>query len=65
MRLMGVPTYEVGYNPAIPRTEDHEVHKRHVVGGKNLCFADYWIAWFMCWKLYSSTAVRQDGKLYK
>jgi len=24
---MGVPTSEVGYNPAMPRREDHEVHK--------------------------------------
>jgi hypothetical protein len=27
---MGVPTSEVGYNPAMPRREDHEVHKGHV-----------------------------------
>jgi len=37
---MGVPTSEVGYTPAMPRREDHEVHKGHVValggGGKNL-----------------------------
>jgi len=25
---MGVPTSEVGYTPAMPRREDHEVHKR-------------------------------------
>jgi len=25
---MGVPTLEVGYTPAMPRREDHEVHKR-------------------------------------
>jgi len=31
MRLMGVPTSEVGYTPAMPRREDHEVHKGHVV----------------------------------
>ena len=33
---MGVPTSEVGYTPAMPRREDHEVHKGHVValGGK-------------------------------
>jgi hypothetical protein len=24
---MGVPTSEVGYNTAMPRREDHEVHK--------------------------------------
>jgi len=24
---MGVPTSEVGYIPAMPRREDHEVHK--------------------------------------
>jgi len=28
---MGVPTSEVGYNPAMYRREDHEVHKGHVV----------------------------------
>ena len=28
---MGVPTSEVGYTPAMPTTEDHEVHKGHVV----------------------------------
>jgi len=25
---MGIPTSEVGYTPAMPRREDHEVHKR-------------------------------------
>jgi len=37
---MGVPTSEVGYTPAIPRREDHEVHKGHVValGGKKIFF---------------------------
>ena len=25
---MGVPTSEVGYTSAMPRREDHEVHKR-------------------------------------
>jgi hypothetical protein len=29
---MGVPTSEVGYNPAMPRREDHEVYKR-ICGG--------------------------------
>jgi hypothetical protein len=28
---MGVPTSEDGYTPAMPRREDHEVHKGHVV----------------------------------
>ena len=28
---MGVPTSEVGYTPAVPSREDHEVHKGHVV----------------------------------
>jgi hypothetical protein len=28
---MGVPTSEVGYTSAMPRREDHEVHKGHVV----------------------------------
>ena len=28
---MGVPTSEVGYTPAMPRREDHEVHNGHVV----------------------------------
>ena len=29
--LMGVPTSQVGYTSAMPRREDHEVHKGHVV----------------------------------
>ena len=37
---MGVPTSEVGYTPAMPRRENHEVHKGHVValggGGGNM-----------------------------
>jgi hypothetical protein len=28
---MGVATSEVGYTPAMPRREDHEVHKGHVM----------------------------------
>ena len=28
---MGIPVSEVGYTPAMPRREDHEVHKGHVV----------------------------------
>jgi hypothetical protein len=28
---MGVPTSDVGYIPAMPRREDREVHKGHVV----------------------------------
>jgi hypothetical protein len=28
---MGFPTTEVGYTPVMPRREDHEVHKGHVV----------------------------------
>jgi len=28
---MGIPTSEVGYIPAMPRREDHEVHKGRVV----------------------------------
>ena len=28
---MGVPTSEVGYTPAMPRREDHVVHRGHVV----------------------------------
>jgi hypothetical protein len=27
LRLMGVPTLEVNYTTAMPRREDHEVHK--------------------------------------
>ena len=39
---MGVPTSEVGYTSAMPRREDHEVHKGHVValGGGELCLTD-------------------------
>jgi hypothetical protein len=32
---MGVPTSEVGYTSATTGRGDHEVHKGHVVGGKN------------------------------
>ena len=28
---MGVPNSEVGYTPVMPRREDHEVYKGHVV----------------------------------
>jgi hypothetical protein len=28
---MGVPNSEVGYTPAMPRREDHEVHNENVV----------------------------------
>jgi hypothetical protein len=28
---MGVPTSEVGYTPAMPRREEHVVHRGHVV----------------------------------
>ena len=28
---MGVPASEVGYTPAMPRREDHEVHKDFMV----------------------------------
>jgi len=31
---MGVPTSEVGYTPAMLRSEDDEVHKGHVVALK-------------------------------
>ena len=40
---MGVPTSEVGYTSAMPRREDHEVHKGHVVvvgGGPYVLTAD-------------------------
>ena len=35
---MGVPTSEVGYTPAMPRREDHEVHEGYMVelGGGGL-----------------------------
>jgi hypothetical protein len=34
---MGVPAAEVGHTPAMPRREDHEVHKGHVVAlGENI-----------------------------
>ena len=41
---MGVPTSEVGYTPAMPRREDHEVHKGHVVAmGKK---KNNFVGWF-------------------
>ena len=34
---MGVPISDVGYTPAMPRMEDHEVHKRTCGGtGKKI-----------------------------
>jgi hypothetical protein len=44
---MGVPTSEDSYSPAMPRREDHEVHKGHVValGGENLIFEYHEILW--------------------
>jgi len=34
---MGAPTSEVGYTPAMPRREDHEVHKdKKIYSKKNL-----------------------------
>jgi len=35
---MGVPTPDVGYTPAMPRRENHEVHKRTCggTGKKNI-----------------------------
>ena len=38
---MGVPTSVVGYTPAMPRSEDHEVHKDmwwHWAGGTHSLF---------------------------
>ena len=35
---MGVPTSEVGYTPAMPRREDHEVHIGHVVALEDFFF---------------------------
>jgi len=38
---MGVPTSEVGYTPAMPRREDHEVHKdMWGVGEKKIPLSD-------------------------
>jgi len=34
---MGVPTSEVGYTSAMPRREDHEVHKD--IGGKKYIYS--------------------------
>jgi hypothetical protein len=42
LRLMGFPTSEVGCTLAVPRREDHEVHKRTcggIGGKKNNSFA--------------------------
>ena len=37
---MGVPTSEVGYTPAMPKREDHEVHKGHGVAlDKKKCWS--------------------------
>jgi len=39
---MDVPTSEVGYTPAMPRREDHEVHKGHVVALKKKYFGHHY-----------------------
>ena len=41
---MGVPNSVVGYTPAMPRREDHEVHKGHVaaLGGKKKTVITTW-----------------------
>jgi len=37
---MGVPNSEVGYTPAMPRREDHEVHKdMWGIGGKKYIYS--------------------------
>ena len=41
---MGVPTSEVSYTPVMPRREDYEVHKGHVVAlgeKKNLAYISH------------------------
>ena len=52
---MGVPTSEVGYDSAMPRREDHEVHKRTCggIGGKEL----YENNFGFCLKLFSNCLV--------
>ena len=48
---MGVPTSEVGYNPAMPRREDHEVHKRTCGGnwGGGIFFFRFLYRWINSW----------------
>ena len=55
---MGVPTSVVGYTPAMPRREDHEVHKGHVValGGGG--------TWTWMWAILSVTKL-DLGFLFK
>jgi len=49
---MGVPTSEVGYTPAMPRREDHEVHK------------DMWRHWGGELKNKYSTTFKESTYLY-
>jgi len=50
---MGVPASEVGYTPAMPRREDHEVHKGHVVALEKI----YIVIYFVCLRCIYHTAV--------
>jgi hypothetical protein len=48
---MGIPTSEVGYTPAMPRREDHEVDKGHVValGGGYFGFNSFPVFLYVVW----------------
>ena len=67
---MGVPTSEAGYTPALPRREDHEVHKEHVVGEKkNTMGAVQMIVvfWILtpCTKNLLTTTMTENGVPFK
>ena len=54
---MGVPTSEAGYTSAMPRREDHEVHKRTCGGNgkKNYIYIYiYWVSQEECARLRES-----------
>ena len=58
---MGVPNSEVGYNSAMPRRDEHEVHKRTCggIGGKKLCYYRIWCVSLGCW--WSAVRCRAAG----
>ena len=64
---MGVPTSEVGYTPAMPRREDHEVHKGHVAalegGGRVYLKSNQYIK-NLKYNLYGYVLVIMLSKLY-
>ena len=57
---MGVPSSEVGYNPAMPRREEHEDHKGHVVAlGGGMSTVSVRDKWNLIYLMSSSMKVKK------